>query len=885
MAVPLPETPPQKKFLAQRCHRVCVEAPCGVPTSPSILQALELELASVGWLFSAELRRELEKCSDAVLTDYARWLPRLLLESVGGHVRHEPLFRRFPEGIPADTQALWWSKVLCHFLQQPDQPCLFCDGQGCTHVLNPCAHVVCDRCFDGANYSACPVCEHKVDRSSPFFKPEESKVHTPQAPFKRLHLCADPQLEFRAFFERLCRRPQALSPDDRQALLELLDFADQDCLSWLPEEIPLRENVATIFGSLAIKGGPQLLIKAQSHFTSATDVLRFIAALSGADPALIASFKNSKISVSNPEPRFKAQVEKALALYAANKQEYLKRFPQYSINYPPPPKEIVVNQQIRRFKVAKLSRAWRRHLLEALESFPQEALFADLRRHANWWIWVGEFLHPHEYAKRFPKTAEAFRLIRGKGPEGQAAPIFQNWNSRIEQALKRRQADEMIGLLRQRPGEFARRLDHSLRILPLADQQRILSAFLERQGEMKIPVLLTLYAHLGSRGAHHPRFYWPKGQLALGAGGEDRRPLLDGSLTEPFRSAIRDELLRRFSSLPKFPETCIDASLEDIAVPFNERTAAAAAVQVPRGSHLPMMEEGPIRLFLHWCQPKDGQATDLDLSIAFYSADWQEQGSCSYYALQKLGAKGEVIAQSSGDLRNAPWPDGASEFVDLHPAAARREGIRYAVAVINSYAGLPFDKLERAFAGWMELESDKGAIFEPTRVKNRFQLRGENGVYLPFVVDLEAKQLHWLDLYSKGQFAMNNAANSSKAITTLCPRLIRYFASGCRANMKDLALLHAAARSDRVRIRERDGSWQVWQRREGESHSEFHARLDGMPGTSASPATSKDSMMAFLAQGDLELPPESSAYVLFTGLAASTQAAADWLAIPAKNEG
>jgi len=66
------------------------------------------------------------------------------------------VFRNFPNGIPSDTLDLWWSKVLVHFLQADGQPCLFCRRNGTTHVLDPCQHVVCDRCFDGANYSACP---------------------------------------------------------------------------------------------------------------------------------------------------------------------------------------------------------------------------------------------------------------------------------------------------------------------------------------------------------------------------------------------------------------------------------------------------------------------------------------------------------------------------------------------------------------------------------------------------------------------------------------------------------------------------------------------------------------------------------------------------------
>jgi len=108
-------------------------------------------------------------CSLDELVDFRRWAMAALLAHAGGEQKHEPLFRRFPHGIPKDTEALWWSKVLVHFFQAEDQTCLFCRRKGTTHVLNPCRHVVCDHCYDGSSYSACPICEHHVDRSSPFF--------------------------------------------------------------------------------------------------------------------------------------------------------------------------------------------------------------------------------------------------------------------------------------------------------------------------------------------------------------------------------------------------------------------------------------------------------------------------------------------------------------------------------------------------------------------------------------------------------------------------------------------------------------------------------------------------------------------------------------------
>src|SRR4029078_1132594 len=142
-------------------------------------------------------------------------------------------------------------KVLSHYLQAPAQPCLFCGATGTTHVLSPCEHVVCDRCFDGTTYSACPVCEHHVDRSSPFFLESPVRdVPKERVTFRQLALGDDEAAASRDFFASLCERKQALASDDREALVVILRERGVEVLSWLPAKIPVRENHSLVFWTL-----------------------------------------------------------------------------------------------------------------------------------------------------------------------------------------------------------------------------------------------------------------------------------------------------------------------------------------------------------------------------------------------------------------------------------------------------------------------------------------------------------------------------------------------------------------------------------------------------------------------------------------------------------
>ena len=779
-----------------------------------------------------------------------------------------PLFRRFPEEVPDNTAALWWKKVVVHFLQAEGQPCLFCGRTGSTHVLQPCWHVVCDHCFDGANYSACPSCEHHVDRSSPFFKPADVReLPKEKVTFKRLDLGASFDEAAKGLLVSLCLRKQALSPVDREALATIVREFGARVIPWLPTVIPVRENVACVFGTLFTICAPaDVLLPARRYLGTATDVLRLIAVMSGTDGSLQRETIYTKVEAMPPPSRFWGKIA---ALFGQK-----------------PPSATVttasVPLRVHRFKVARMSRPLRRALLGMLEGLDPDLLLEDMLRHRSYWVWVGEFLHPHEHAARFPNVTRAFQVVRQHAPGGAPAPRFQGWNSRVEQALNERDVAAAANLLIERPGEFARRLDHLLR-LASADAQttrRVLDLLASRITSLATPVLVTLRAHLPTRYEKAGiRVYWPKGRVARGVSGPDRRSALSSQAIARAVEIVDAELLRRLGEKPAFETCIIDETLRNVIVPFNERTASPSAVALPRGSRIVVPLGKVMRLFLHWCQPQTGGwTTDLDLSVGFYDDEWRYVGVCSYYELKMTGKSGAVVAQSAGDLQDAPWPDGATEFVDLHRDRALAEGIRYAVMVVNAYAGMTFAQLERGFAGLMLRDDVMGSHFDPRTVELKFALEGDHGIFMPLVLDVREGVIHWLDVHSKGQLQFNNVATSNGAITKICPELMTYFGSGARASMYQLALLHAAARCRRVLLR--GEVIRRFERRADEDVGRFHARLLGGKADAQDPAPPPSDgapLMAILQRGDLALPQGSAVYALFREQVVPTLAASDLL--------
>lgn len=251
---------------------------------------------------------------------------------------------------------------------------------------------------------------------------------------------------------------------------------------------------------------------------------------------------------------------------------------------------------------------------------------------------------------------------------------------------------------------------------------------------------------------------------------------------------------------------------------------------------------------------------------------------CSYYQLTCDDPAGRRIATSAGDLRSAPFPDGASELVDIDREVALAAGFRYAVMVVNNYAGLAFAQLERGFAGLMVRDDPGGDHFDPRTVELKFDLHGDNGVFLPLVLDLREGTLHWLDVHATGELEFNNVASSEGDISRICPQTMAYFAAGSRLSIFDLALLHAAARARRVYVRGDDT--RVYVRGDGESAAGFLARITTTPGEPAALPVGADGppVFAALLRGDVDLPAGSTCYALFRQRITNPIAAADLLA-------
>ncbi|MER6345111.1 MXAN_6230/SCO0854 family RING domain-containing protein [Streptomyces sp. NPDC001595] len=771
-------------------------APGGGTGPGPALRRLEAELLGRGHTLSAALHAALAALPpDRLASAHAR-LVAMVDELFGSDRDHVPLFRRFPSTVARNTEALYMDRIFAFLLQQAEQPCVLCGATRTVFAVSPCAHLVCRLCWDGADYSGCPICHRRIDVSEPFLRPVRAvgaaKAPVP-GPLRLLRLGADRAVDATALVDTLLARRTPLSPQDRDDLLALLPLTPAG-RGLLPPDIPVRETKALVLGAL-VRAAPDGLSVPQTlteRLTTATDVLRLLVVLSGGDAGLV------KL------PRF-----------------------------------------------ATLPRPLRRVLLEVLDGLPMAYLVEDLLRHPTAWKRAAEVLHPFERHARHPRAAVAFATLRqtpvdtstafgaalletaGEHPDAvrvDGARIRSaTWAGRLEQAVAEGDAAKAANVAGERPGELVRRLDVLLRLHTAhALEPELEKALLRGLPKVGPGPLLSALGALRVRVEDRTgrrRVFFPRGDVTRALSTPERRSALPAALVTEAVALLEGEVLRRFACGQPYDLAVLDDGLADLSVPFTERSTAKALVAVPRGSTQPLPEGDVLRLFLHWMEP-EGNRTDLDLSVAFFDAEWQFTGLCDYTNL----IHGTDAAIHSGDLTSAPAPLGATEYVDLDLARLAERGDVYAVPLVFSYNNVPFEELPDAFAGFMALpgHGPRDASYDPRSVRQRFDLAGDSRVCLPMIVDLSRCRMLWTDTHlpATGGF-QSIGSHGGSGLASVGRDLWEQFSSGSRTTLWDLTVWRAAARCPEIVVLSKEPAPALlrYQRRPDEDTAAFAARV------------------------------------------------------------
>ena len=432
-----------------------------------------------------------------------------------------------------------------------------------------------------------------------------------------------------------------------------------------------------------------------------------------------------------------------------------------------------------------LKRTERRLLLSLLEKCNN--IEEDMLRYKNRWIRLGEKLHPAEFKNKYPNSFTAFNKIRNRIH----IPTF---SGELNKAYKNKDLYTVLEFLKTNPGEYARKLDYTLREFP--DKQYIIPFdFLQVASKVSTPVLLQLLEHFKNRNNNlQKRVFFPKGDTSKLYIMENYLKTITDIICNSVIDVCNTKLLERFSERDKLGKVFLDVNLKDYTVPFSQRSASKALNTISRGSKLNLgnKENITIRPFIYW-KNENFERVDIDLSAVFFKENINEDGE---KVLEKVDHISYTNLKSerlncchSGDITSAP--EGASEFIDLDLEALRGNNVDYVALTVFSFSRQPFYDLPECFFGWMERKyPQSGEIYEPKTVVQKIDLTSKTSSSIPAIINLKTNQVIWSDLSLNNKYNVESTKNSMALIVEAMVNLNK-------PNLYDLFDLHTKGRGNK----------------------------------------------------------------------------------------
>lgn len=537
-------------------------------------------------------------------------------------------------------------------------------------------------------------------------------------------------------FTNLVESKTSISEQDKEDI-ETIILACLDYTTYLPDTIPLKENVAfvgkLIFEKAPIKSADSI----SKYFKTATDVLRLVTALSDGDISL------------------------------ASKTKY-----------------------------RNLRRVERRMIMDLLAGCGN--ITEDLFRYQYEWIRVAEILHPFEYKKaKYNNVNAAFNTLRNeKKPlmfagKVQAAITAKDMREAATLLKARpgefaRQLDKLIRDA-DNPNYIVNCFKEVATEISTPVLLQVRQHFIGRMENDNQPVRVFFpKGNLAKAMVIKNELPEINSNVCKNVARICREALIEQYKEKDFLGKVYiDEDFKNY--LVPFSQRSASKAVKTIVrgskLPIKEDATAV------RGF---IWWTNTDKTRNSW----DEGRVDIDLSATIYDENWQYVDRVSYTQLRSAKYK----AYHSGDITNGGSikGDGVAEFIDVEIDAVAKNAGRYIAFQVYSYTGQKFGSLPNCRFGWMEREDvNSGEIFEPKTVEMKIDLTADSTVAIPVIFDCVERKFIWCDMNlqnASSRFYVNNLESNLQGVTATCYGLTHLN----KANIYDLVMMNAIARGSIV---------------------------------------------------------------------------------------
>lgn len=683
------------KILLRRKHLVVIEPNDAKyeqsKTENALVVSMMKNVQSLGFTFSKELFETLMHCGKDELKNFYTELIPELKALVGADVTYRPMYPNFPEQVAEASDVELFINAIVHY---------FTLGQ-----LMP---------------------EYEKNERLPLIDVNKMTV-----------LSIGNSEDLMKILTNLASSKTSISQQDKEDIITIIK-ATPDYAKYLPDTIPLKENVALI-GKLIIEEAPiKSAAPIKKYFKTATDVLRLVTAMSDGDISLAA-----------------------------------------------------------KTKYRSLKRCERRIILDLLANCGN--ITEDLYRYQYEWIRVAEILHPFEYKyKKYNGVNKAFNTLRNEkkplmfGGQVQAAILKKDMRTAATLLKERpgefaRQLDKVL-----RDSDNANYILNCFKDIATSISTPVLlqvrQHFIGRMAEQRTHVRVFFpKGNLARAMSIKNELPTIDATICKNVARICRDALIEQYKEKDFLGNVFvDEDFKHY--LVPFSQRSASKAVKTIVrgskVPVKEDASAVRAFIWWTNMDDSKNDD-------YW----NNGRVDIDLSAAIFDENWNYLEHVSYTHLRSAKYK----AYHSGDITNggSVKGNGVAEFLDVDIDSVGKRG-RYVVYQVYNYTSQKFCDLTNCRFGWMEREDvNSGEIFEPTTVAMKMDLTAESTVAIPVIFDCVERKFIWCDL----NLAMpcsnrggNNIESNISGVIATCFAM----ANMNKANLYDLILLNAKARGNIV---------------------------------------------------------------------------------------
>ncbi len=374
-----------------------------------------------------------------------------------------------------------------------------------------------------------------------------------------------------------------------------------------------------------------------------------------------------------------------------------------------------------------------------------------------------EIMHPKRGMwVRFIRALRLAEFSKRKGFENLADLLDMFYNQRYEVVQGRinafrlkSDAEATFGLLKSRPGLFARSLFSNMLWF---GADITLTHFREIMDQVPARVILTLNMYADRYfDKNAKRNVKPLGGTNKVIPVNQYLQLYSDDELKIMRDKVEDLCLdlikRRFEATPCTNKTIfIEDSLYNIPLAIGDRSETVQDMpSALMGTRFPV-EGSKVRLFMQWGLGLRAGHLDMDLSCNVAYEDRQD--ICSYSRLVIPGCK------HSGDIIHIPAKVGTAEYIDVHVDALQAHGAKFVTFTCNAYSQGSITP--QLVVGWMNskypmhISTRTGVAYDPSCVQHQVRITQGLTKGLVFgVLDVQKREIVWLEMSFSGQVVQN----------------------------------------------------------------------------------------------------------------------------------